>query len=216
MRSGGDSCSCGCLVRDGLDLIHSQICSCEHCPAEGECLYEGHSENISLDMKDSSSGGGGGNSPGGNGSNPPDPDLPSVSVSFDKNVVIFEDRYEDSPGVFVERRSTKTKLTVTAYGGEHGGMLNLVTPSGIVKSAGESTMPGFVPPFSTIEWQANYEGTDASHQPNGSTVQVHFSDFQTLQQIDSSASLTVVEVKVKAQNTAPQNPCWQRHSYGVC
>ena len=216
MRSGGDSCSCGCLVRDGLDLIHSQICSCEHCFAEGECSYEGHSESISLDMKDSSSGGGGGNSSGGNGNTQPDPNLPSVSVSFDKNVVIFEDRYEDSPGVFVERRSTKTKLTVTAYGGEHGGMLNLVTPSGIVKSAGESTMPGFVPPFSTIEWQANYEGTDASPQPNGSTVQVYFSDFQTLQQIDSSASLTVVEVKIKAQNTALQNQCWQRHSYGVC
>ena len=216
MRSGGDSCSCGCLVRDGLDLIHSQICSCEHCSAEGECSYEGHSESISLDMKDSSSGGEG-NSPGGNGSNLPDPDLPSVSVSFDKNVVIFEAPYESSPGVIAPLPSSiRTKLTVSANGGENGGMLTLVVVGGLGKCSGESDIPQYVQPGQTIEWTADYEGVSASGYQSGAVATaVLIENGSTNAYVDDDTA-TVVEIQIEPIADAPTNNVPHRHKVGVC
>ena len=212
MRSGGDSCSCGCLVRDGLDLIHYLSCECEHCYANGELVYEGRSEEFGCDMKDSSSGG---NSPGGNGNNQPDPDLPSVSVSFDKNVVIFEDRYEDSPGVFVERRSTRTKLTLTAYGGENGGTLSLPQIGGLVGCLGNSPVPTSVPAHATVTWEGNFEGDEASQEINDIEVRATFTDSQTNVQILSQpACATVVEVVLHPKKELGYRP--HRHTVGVC
>ena len=216
MRSGdGDSCTCGCITRDGDDIIHSLSCTCTFCYAGGDLVYEAYREDINCDVKDTS-GGGGGNSPDGGGNDPPDPDGPSVSVYFDKNVVIFEDEYEDSPGVFVDRRSTTTKLTVSAYGGENGALISLSIPSALELYSSDGNMPTYVMPGGTVEWEAYYKGTAPSDGVGGTTVSASIIDYLTFESESASDSLTVVEVKVKAQNTAPQNNCWQRHSYGVC
>ena len=217
MRSGGASCSCGCLVRDGLDLIHSKTSSCEHCSAEGKCLYEGHTEDISIDMKDSSSGGEPPGPGGGGGNDTPPPNLPSVSVSFDKDVVIFEDRYENSPGVFVERRSTKTKLTLTAYGGENGGTVALQQARELVESPDNSPMPTLVPANTTVNWEGYFEGQSASSGQNGTTVRATFWDGQAGNEVASaSAYATVVKVSFSPVKRAPANNVPTRHTLGVC
>ena len=118
--------------------------------------------------------------------------------------------------MFKPRRSTTTKLTVTASGGENGGILSLNVGASLAKCAGQSEMPTYVPPQGTIEWQANYEGVSASADVGNTLATVRLMDFVTLQTIDASYSTTVAKVKIKAEITAPQNPCWQRHDYGVC
>ena len=46
-------------------------------------------------------------------------------ASFSKSAVIFEDRYENTPGVWVERQSTQTELHCVAHGGPNGGHVRL-------------------------------------------------------------------------------------------
>ena len=217
MRSGGDSCSCGCLVRDGLDLIHSQTCSCEHCSAEGECSYEGHSENISIDVKDSNSGGGG-NSPGGGNANQPDPDLPSVSVSFDKDVLIFEAPYEVEPGIVTNPPpSTRTKLTLHAYGGENGGTLQLILGSELKMVSGSDPMPSSVPPYESVEWEGYCEATNASPNIRGTVTKAKIIENLTGNEVKSRAKrVTAVRITVEPENLAPENKARGRHALGVC
>ena len=46
---------------------------------------------------------------------------PSLSITFSKQVVIFEDAYENTPDETVSRRSTRVRLTIDAYAGAQGG-----------------------------------------------------------------------------------------------
>ena len=212
MRSGGDSCSCGCLVRDGLDLIHSLTCSCEHCPAEGECLYEGHSENISLDVKDSNSSGGG-NSSGGNGGNQPDPDLPSVTLSFDKSYVIFEPGYEDSFGEWVSSNSTTAKLTVTANGGAHGISISYEFLGGIDKKSNGGELPTSVAAHETVTQEINCEGVGPSVDIDGASVVATYTDNATF--VTELVDGNITSVEVKLQPVIQRNGRPNRHTVGV-
>ena len=59
---------------------------------------------------------------------PPDPLVGGLSVSFSKGAVIFEDEYRNTEnGPLVPRRSTTTRLTVSASGGPLGGSFTLPT-----------------------------------------------------------------------------------------
>ena len=217
MRSGGDSCSCGCLARDGLDLIHYLSCECEHCYAEGECLYEGHTERIGLDMKDPSSGSGG-NSPGGGSGNQPDPGLPSVSVSFEKDVLIFEAPYEIEPGVVTNPPpSTRTKLTLSAHGGENGGTLYLLLGSELKIVSDSDPIPSSVPPYGSVEWEGYCEATNASPNIRGTVTKARIIENLTGNKVESRAKrVTAVQIRVTPNKVAPDNYCTGRHKYGVC
>ena len=50
-------------------------------------------------------------------------DPPSLTITFSKPAVIFEEAYEDEPGVTMPRRSTRVRLAIDAYGGAQGGAL---------------------------------------------------------------------------------------------
>ena len=203
LRSGGDGCTCGCQSHSTNTVSHASSCPCGDCSVSGDYGYEGHSEHFELPFPDAA----GGDPPAppnpGGDPDPPDPTGPSVTVSFEKPVVIFEDQYENSPGVFVARRSSTTKLTVTAYGGENGGTLSLTVVGGLDICAGQSGLPGYVPPGQTIEWEANYEGVAASDRVGGAQVTARLMDFVTVETTDASDSLTVVEVIRTAVATTP-------------
>jgi len=56
----------------------------------------------------------------------PGPLVASVSASFSKSAVIFENAYENMPGQWVGKNSTRTRLNIVASGGPNGVTLSVV------------------------------------------------------------------------------------------
>lgn len=154
----------------------------------------------------------------------PPPDVPStggVSVSFSAKAVVFEDRHETAPGAWAERRSTRTVLAVRADGGPDGGTFTL-TPRNIGKLAPEGgTGPLSLPSGGTLApgetYSATFEcsGVEASGAEGDVAVSASFTDAGSGETQGDEAKLTVVEVALRAAKTAPENPCPNRHVYGI-
>ena len=210
-RSGG-GCGCVVSVTNGAVTV-TGVCSNDTCVHEGSYVYEGYREHIELECEMDS------------GEDPePEPDDPSspeeenepgASVWFEEKAVIFEDEYENAPGETVPRRSTRTTLRCTAYGGERGGNLT-VDLSGMdalrlvsgTPPSGRTLAPG-----EYVEFEAGYEAEKASSQENGTVAKVSFTENETNITFDAEDKMTVVEVKKMAVATVP--PFRQRKDIGV-
>ena len=152
------------------------------------------------------------------------PDVPStggVSVSFSAKAVVFEDRHETAPGAWAERRSTRTVLAVRVDGGPDGGTFTL-TPRNIGKLAPEGgTGPLSLPSGGTLApgetYSATFEcsGVEASGAEGDVAVSASFTDAGSGETQGDEAKLTVVEVALRAAKTALENPCPNRHVYGI-
>ena len=152
---------------------------------------------------------------------PPVPSTGGVSVSFSAKAVVFEDRHETAPGAWAERRSTRTVLAVRVDGGPDGGTFAL-TPRNIGKLAPEGgTGPLSLPSGWTLApgetYSATFEcsGVEASGAEGDVAVSASFTDAGTGETQGDEAKLTVVEVALRAAKTAPENPCPNRHVYGI-
>ena len=152
---------------------------------------------------------------------PPVPSTGGVSVSFSAKAVVFEDRHETAPGAWAERRSTRTVLAVRADGGPDGGTFTL-TPRNIGKLAPEGgTGPLSLPSGGTLApgetYSATFEcsGVEASGAEGDVAVSASFTDAGSGETQGDEAKLTVVEVALRAAKTAPENPCPNRHVYGI-
>ena len=219
LRSAGSSpgCSCGCLSCGGSSVWFtcSPSCTCDAgCRAVGNYSLEGASFEVTGGMcrcgfEDPSWGvpaehGGGA----------------SLTITFSKQAVIFEDEYENVPGVSVPKRSSRVRISVDAYGGTYGGALSFssgnlgkLTPigtgvalpsTGIALASEES--------FHTT---GVYEGSEASSSEDDVSVSGTFSEFFTAQQLSDSNALTVVRVELTPWATAAENPCSHRHFLGI-
>lgn len=90
----------------------------------------------------------------------------SVSATFSKSAVIFEDAYENQPGQWVGKNSTRTRLNIVANGGTNGGTLS-VTSANIGKLSrisGPDLPLAFVavPAEMQVSYAIVYEGATAS------------------------------------------------------
>ena len=121
MRGGSSGCSCVSYGINSAWFTCSSTCTCESgCSAHGSYLLEAASFSVE-----------GGECRCGFDDPPPDSppsshepdDPPSLTITFSKSAVIFEDAYENEPGVTMPRRSTRVRLTIDAYGGAQGGTL---------------------------------------------------------------------------------------------
>ena len=144
---------------------------------------------------------------------------PSVSISFDKAVVFYEDAYTNAPNDVVAKHSTNTTLTVFACGGESGGML-YVTAQNISKLArvggSEIDFPyvAFVPPHGCVSFSVTY--TAETHSDSEGDIFVSAAIFPHEGDVVSdSASVTAVKVLLEARYGAPANGNKLRHMYGV-
>ena len=150
----------------------------------------------------------------------PQEEGPCVSVSFSDSAVIYEDSYQESPGVWKPKRSTRTWLTVYANGGPDGGMLTLSSQNidklSVVE--GESfSLPSTLNLASDETYSAQYlfEGELPSATLNDIQVSGSMLPNGATDAIQSSATLTSVKVELEAVYAAPENPCASRHTYGV-
>ena len=98
----------------------------------------------------------------------------SVSASFSKSAVIFEDAYENQPGQWVGKNSTRTRLNIVANGGPNGGTLS-VTSANIGKlsriSGPDLPLASVAVPAETqVSYAIVYEGATASDATNDVVV----------------------------------------------
>jgi hypothetical protein len=217
---GGVGGDCGCVNCSGYSAFFtcSSTCTCSGgCGAKGRYLLE--TAEFPVEGGECRCG----------FDDPPDDDhwtphgsndSPSLTITFSKSAVIFENAYEDRPGVTMPRRSTRVRLTIDAYGGPDGGNLwltganlgNLVAvdggvplPYSQVLAAGESYHATGV-----------YEGVMESGAANDVTVSGSLVPNEQGETIQSDAQLTVVRILLTPEIDPPMEATSGRHTYGVC
>jgi hypothetical protein len=134
--------------------------------------------------------------------------------------VIFEDAYEDSPGVTKPKRSTRVRLTIDAYAGSQGGALWL-TESNLGKLTAVSG--GVSLPYSqnlaageSYHATGVYEGAVASEGEQDVEVAGTFVPDSGPSSIAANTKLTVMRILLTPEVAAPENVASGRHTYGVC
>ena len=215
LRSGG----CNCISYSGRTIIYNCM---ESCANGGNCVAVGTYEHNGASF--AATGGVcrcGFDDPPDDQPLPHDPnDGPSLTISFSKPVVIFEDTYEYRPDVTEPRRSTRVRLTVDAYGGTHGGTLSLSGQNldKLVAVGGGVPLPHSQNLAAGSAYHATgvYEGLSASSSSGDVRVSGSFTDAVTGESISNSAVQTAVRVMLGPRVEAPRNDSPRRHSYGVC
>ena len=184
-------------------------CDCGGCSLDGTYALEGASFTMpSLWCGCTAHGQGGTNEP---------PATAAVSVNFDKAVVFYEDAYTNAPNDVVARRSTSTTLSISAYGGESGGMLLLTAQN--INRLNRTNGPAIqfpylamIPAGGMVSFAMEYEA--ARHSDAIDDIIVNAAFTPSLQEtVTDSASTTVIRVQLIATATVPSNN--KRHTYGV-
>ena len=212
-RSGG-GCGCVVTVTNGAVTV-TGVCSNDTCVHEGSYVYEGYRERIELECEMDSD-----EDPEPEPDDPSSPEEenePGASVWFEEKAIIFEDEYENAPGETVPRRSTRTTLRCTAYGGERGGnfTVDLSGMDALRLVSGTPPSGRTLAPGEYVEFEAEYEAEKASSQENGTVAKVSFTENETNITFDDEDKMTVVEVEVTSVANRPLD-CRNRHVYGIC
>ena len=204
-----NSC-CGVALKDDSFsfLCAGGDCRCTGCSAIGFFRYEG--------FRIACVGGTCGCLP--SGGPPQEAEPASVSVSFSKNAVIFEDEYESSEGMSVPRRSTRTTLVCSANGGASGGIATFEL-DGLSRL---SKVSGLSLPFSrrldsneTFSTRIVYEGkAGGGNQPKAAATFV--SNDAGTTNLEASAALTVAQIEIVVHRRPSANESAHRHKFGVC
>ena len=147
-------------------------------------------------------------------------DPPSLTITLNKSAVIFEDAYEDSPGVMKPRRSTRVRLTIDAYGGPDGGSLWL---TGVNLGKLSPVEGGVALPYSqelaagtTYHVSGVYEGVIQSENELDISVSGSFYPNGQGGIIEKDARLTAVRILLLPYVHPPKDATNGRHRYGVC
>ena len=157
----------------------------------------------------------------------PDPDepgngsvvtnVPSVSVSFDKAVLFYEDAYTNAPNDVVAKHSTNTTLTVFASGGDTGGMLYVSEQNirKLVRVDGDTiTFPyaAFIPPDGGMSFSIEYEAETHSDSQNDIVVTATLQPVEGVMSCTASTATTVAKISIEAEANFPTNK--RRHVFG--
>ena len=211
-----NSC-CAVLSSGGWSYSYTcaENCLCTGCSADGYYGYEAY--------RLPANGGSCGCSSHGEiegGGDDDDPPSVGVSVSFSKDAVVFEDTYETSPGVFVQKRSTTVKLKVSAFGGPNGGTASFTTTNFSKLSplaCGPLQLPSnlVLGPYGTYSEEFTCEGASASGAANDVIVSGSFEENVTGESYEAQDQITVFRVEISANYFPSGNTCTNRHKYGV-
>ena len=215
-RDGG----CSCVSYDG----HGVVFGCtEQCQCAGTCLAVGtySLENASFPFSGGECRCGFDDPEGPEGPPAGEPSSePSLSVSFSKDAVIFEDTYEDKPGVWRPKRSNRVRLTVSASGGSLGGVLTLAIAN-LGKLSPVACGPMLFPPSMELAPYDVYcasflcEGNEEGDSTGDVSVSGTFVENGTGETFHSNDSMTVFRIELEPIVSAPANACVHRHKVGV-
>jgi hypothetical protein len=210
-----DTNSCPCHAQTsgaGYDLpMCNGACSCYSCAPGGFTFhYEGYSLSFGGVECDCN--------PYANDVEDDGPYAASASVSFSKSAVIFEDEYMNTSTESVPRRSTSTTLTCTAHGGPNGGRAIFTLGNAgklICKSGVTLPIEVDVPAGHKVSFEIVYEGAHPSESENDVVATAQFVDNEGGELETAVDEMTVVEVELRAIESAKENSCGNRHIYGV-
>jgi len=215
--SFGGGCRCVSYGTNSATFTCSRTCTCGgDCKARGRYLFE--SAEIALECGECRCGLD--DPPGDEAQSQHDPtDGPSLTITFSKAAVIFEDAYEDYPDVVRPRRSTRVRLTVDAYGGPEGGTLSLLA-TGLEKLTavdGHVTLPFNQQLAEGAMYHASgvYEDLLASGSERDVIVSGSLVPSGQVSTIQADARLTAVRIEIKENTTAIANPFVHRRLYGI-
>ena len=143
---------------------------------------------------------------------------PALSITFSKPAVIFEEAYLDSEYGERPKRSTRVQLTVSAYGGAHGGSLALSSQNldKLSAVAGETIdLPAItnIAPYESFFSTCVYEAADVSGSMNDIRVSGTFTESETGAASYSEGSLTAVKLEFTPNYSIDNYP--HRHRVGV-
>jgi len=148
-----------------------------------------------------------------------EPAGPSVSASFSKSAIIFEDEYENAPNQWIARRSTESEATFYVYGGTNGGSYAFSLQNGTkLRRVGGSYLPrsGTVNSGESFTIKVRFEAESASGSEDDIHAVVTFTENGTGMPFREDGTLTVVEVRIEPVFGALENECVHRHRLGVC
>ena len=157
---------------------------------------------------------------GGHGHDDPHgvPSGPGVTASFTTRAVVFEDEYENEPGVTVPRRSTNTGVEFYVYGGTNGGTYAFTFVNGaklIQIDGGTLPVTGHVAAAESVAVMARFEGRAASGGEGDIVAKAEFTEDETGRTLtDATSALTAVKVEVEPAESI--SGCQYRHKMGVC
>ena len=213
-------CGCGCLSCVGFSIGFncSAICTCHgECKAVGSYAFE----NALYAVTGGECRCGFDDPPPDSPPSPHEPNAPpSLTITFSKPAVIFEDSFLEKPGVTMPRRSTRVRLTIDAYGGSGGVTFSVtgVKMSKLFAIGGNVVLPygDELPPGGSYHATGVYEGIEGSDELNDVEVQgILVPNYYPYNMPTSTATHTSVKVALTAEFTARDNPCQTRHTYGV-
>ena len=217
------SAQCSCSISGGGDTFTWNCptsCTCCGCDIEGQysyegywlpatsclcgCYYNGEGPTWTDDNEDPDNSG---------------PFAPSVSATFSKSAVIFEDAYENEPGQWGVRRPTRTRLNIVAHGGPNGAALSVANTN--LGKLSHISGPGLplaavaIPANTSVSYAIVYEGNAASDAADDISVTATLTENVTGSIYTDSCAATSVRLELVAVYEAPANPCTNRHVYGV-
>ena len=187
-----------------FSFIENQECLCLGCQARGEYAYEGYSLSAYGRMCPCYRVGDEPNWEATSG-----PVASGVSAAFTTSDVIYEETYENSPGEWMPKRSTRTRLNVGATGGPNGGTLTIDTAniSKLNKLSGPMlpAMSVPVPAESSVSYSIVYEANEHSSVTNDISVIATFTEDVTGEVFASTGLVTVIEVERETISKVPPN-----------
>ena len=217
LRSGIRGGGCGCVSYDGQGIVFG--CT-EDCMCAGSCVATG-----SYGFEEASFPFSGGECRCGfddpDGSEEPPPDSPFFSAGFSRSAVIYEDAYENRPGDWKPKRSTRVLVSVSASGGPNGGSFTLSTAN-LGKLSPVACGPMALPSSMTLGPHEGYcesfvcEGAAESGSADDVSISGTFTENGTGEQISVNDRLTVVRVELKPMVDPPKDGTIGRHTFGVC
>ena len=143
----------------------------------------------------------------------------SVSASFSKSAVIFEDAYENLPGQWVGKNSTRTRLNIVANGGTNGGTLSVTSANiGKLSRISGPDLPlasVAVPAEMQVSYAIVYEGATASAVASDIIVTAVMTENMTGDIVSNECNSTSIKIELEADQMALQGGCTNRHVFGV-
>lgn len=214
---GGAGCGCCSCAGSVVAFSCSASCGCGGgCAAAGAYVFEAAAFAVTGGVCRC-----GFDDPDPNPNPPPGPySGPDLAINFSKSAVVFEDAYENEPGVLHPKRSTRVRLSVWAYGGTSGGTLVLasanlgkLTPIGVENTDLPSSK--VLQPGEFFERTAIYEAREASDAENDISVAGYLFPNDSENVIVGDAEMTSVRVQVSPDIIWPEE-LPMRHVFGVC
>ena len=142
---------------------------------------------------------------------------PSVTATFSKSVVLFEDAYTNAPGEVVQRQSSETILTISAYGGANGAYLQVypgILDAKLIRTGGHNLPRRKVkiPENSDVVYEIAYQGKVASGAAKDIKVRATLTAINEISPLPSTAEATSAQLQMEAVSTFPTNRA--RHVFG--